>query len=52
LGARNRALLFAGDAEEYRIVVASPLEFRGFCGLESSKKGWAEMTKLEQIADG
>jgi len=32
--------------------VASPLEFRGFRALESCKKAWAEMTKLEQIADG
>jgi hypothetical protein len=52
LGARDRALFFAGDGKEYRIVVASPQEFRGFCALESCKKGWAEMTKLEQIADG
>jgi len=43
---------FAGGAKEYGIVVASPLEFRGFRALESCKKAWAEMTKLEQIADG
>ena len=53
MGARNRALFFAGDAKEYpNRRGQSPLEFRGFCALECSKKGWAEMTKFEQIADG
>jgi hypothetical protein len=43
---------FAGDVKEYGIVVASPLKFRGFCALKSSKKGWAEMAVFKFTSGG